>query len=239
MSKFFRKVASAFVVVDDQSQADAQASSDAAEGLENITSETSTLLAQLEGSPAGSGAAADPNAAPSADRMDMTAEDVFRQSDIDDSPNSALRLLKLVAGLSMFSRDQQLAMVRAMDVADDHWAEADVVQDARKRQAVLRRHLSRIAQERTVRTNDLSSEIKRAKTDGDAVLAEIDQRIAALQTRRQQEAATTAASVVALEQQQKELELQETKARQGIAQVIQALGGLLTFLGVPQGPEGS
>jgi chromosome segregation ATPase len=146
-------------------------------------------------------------------------------------------LVKLIAGLSMFPREQQLTMVRAMDVADDTWSEAAVVKDAQRRQGILRQHLSRVAAERAQRMQELERTIGATKQNGEAVLAELDKRIAELHARRDQEAATTAAEVAKIEQQQRELEAKETRSRQGAAQVIQALSGLLTFLGAPQAGE--
>jgi len=238
MSSFFRKVASAFVVIEDSgSPASEQSVPSPGGGLEEITHDTSALLAQLEGR-AGSPSGAPPDfSAGSSSAMDMTAEDVFRAQAIGDAPSSSLRLIKLVAGLSMFPREQQLAMVRAMDAADDSWAEPEVVKDAQMRQRALRDHLVRVAQERSARTQTLTQEIEQSKQSGQAVLAELDKRIAELYARREQEAAATATAISKLEQQQKELEAREARARQGVAQVIQALGGLLTFLGIPQGPD--
>jgi hypothetical protein len=236
MSKFFRKVASAFVVMDENAQQSGAAEGgDGAPsaGLDQITQETSSLLAQLEGQPG-----TEKTSAPyEGSLLDLTAEDVFRLSQVEDSPNSALRLVKLITGLSMFPREQQLTMVRAMDVADDTWSEAAVVQDAQKRQAILRKHLANVAAERAQRMDQLSATIAETKKNGDAVLAELDKRIGELYARREKEATATATEVAQLEQQQRELETAETRARQGTAQVIQALSGLLTFLGVPQNAE--
>ena len=234
MSKFLRKVASAFVVIDEDASATAEPASAEQEGLADMAKETSTLLAQLERRPSAEGIA---TAQPQGDLLDWTAEDVFRDSAIQDSPNSALRLIKLIAGLSMFPREQQLAMVRAMDQADDSWAEADVVQDARKRQGLLRAHLTKVAQYRAERSAEIATAIETTNQNGRAVLAELDQRIAALYARREQEAAETAAAISKFEQQQRELDAREARARQGTAQVIQALGGLLSFVGASQSPE--
>lgn len=239
---FFRKVASAFVVIDDPNSNNAQpapAEESESHGLDDITHEAGTLLAQLEGRPTQPGEPAGEGAGAASSTMGMTAEDVFRHAGVSDTPNSALRVLKLVAGLSMFPREQQVAMVRAMDAADDSWAEGEVIKDAKQRQSVLRDHLKSIANERAKQVQTIASEIQNARSGGEAILAELDKRIAELYARREQEAATTASEIAKLEQKQRELEAQEVRARQGIAQVIQALGGLLSFLGVPQGPEGS
>jgi len=237
MSKFLRKVASAFVVVDDDASTTAETAGTQQEGLADMAKDTSTLIAQLESRPQPE---ADASAAGTRDQtslLDWTAEDVFRDSALQDSPNSALRLIKLIAGLSMFPREQQLAMVRAMDQADDSWAEADVVQDARKRQALLRAHLARVAKVGEDRSKEIAAAVEMTNQNGRAVLAELDQRIAALYARREQEAAETATAVSKFQHQQQEIDARVARARQGTAQVIQALGGLLSFVGASQTPE--
>jgi hypothetical protein len=232
MSKFLRKVAGAFVVLDESPSTGAEPP--LPPGVEEITRETSSLLAQLEtrvpsSDPSAGGVVA--GSAVAGSLLDLTAEEVFRKQAIEDSPNSSLRLLKLIAGISMFPKEQQLAMVRAMDLADDTWTEAAVVADARRRQGILREHLNNVAAERTQRTTALDQDIAQTRQSGEAVLAELDQRIAVLNARREQEAQTTASAIAQLEQQKHELEQQERRSCQGTAQVIQALAGLLSFLG--------
>lgn len=235
MSKFLRKVASAFVVLDETPSEAAGDAAPSAGGIEEIAQDASALIAQLQ--PSGSETSAAPAPSGGSELLDLTAEDVFRTRNMSDSPNSALRLIKVVAGIAMFPRDQQLALVRAMDAADDTWSEAEVIDDARRRQEVLRAHLNEIARERAQRSAAVGREIARVKESGDAVLTELDRRISELHARREQEAQATAQQVAQLEQQQRDLEARELRARQGSAQVIQALAGLLMFLGVPQSAE--
>ena len=232
----FRKVARAFVVVDDQAPGE-EGSPEAAGGLEDITKDTSTLLAQLEASPGGGGQAADGGGGDDRSAADLTADDVFRLAGIQDDGNAAPRLVKLIAGLGMFPKEQQLTMVRAMDAADDSWSEDAVVADARKRVQVLRSHLDNLAQEREQWLASLMGEIQRTKEAGAAVTAELDRQIAELYQRREREAAETATAVARLEQQQSDVRQHEARARQGIATVIHSLSGLLTFLGAPQHPD--
>lgn len=242
---FFRKVASAFVVMDEGAvRKDESAPSEPPAGLDDMTKETSTLLAQLESSERADDAPAAAPLAPGAPTAEaeapltaLTAEDVFRREGLGDGPNSALRLLKLVAGLQMFPREQQLAMVRAMDAADDTWSEPEVITDAQHRQDALRAHLAELAAERRARSEAIAAEMEQTRRGGEAVLAEIDRRIAELSQRRQHETEATARALAALSQREQALAEQELRARQGVAQVIQALGGLLTFLGATHGPE--
>jgi hypothetical protein len=235
LSKFLRKVASAFVVLDETSSGSASEAAPTGGGIEEIAQDASALIAQL--SPSGAADAAAPAASGGSELLDLTAEDVFRARNMPDSANSALRLIKVIAGIAMFPKDQQLALVRAMDAADDTWSEAEVIDDARRRQEVLRAHLNEVARERAQRSAAVGREVQRVKESGDAVLVELDRRIAELHARREQEAQATAQAVSQLEQQQRELEARELRARQGSAQVIQALAGLLLFLGVPQAAE--
>jgi hypothetical protein len=234
MSKFFRKVASAFVVMDEPASETASNPPEGAAGIEEIAQDASALLAQLQ--PSGESGPRDA-AAPAGSLLDQTAEDVFRVQNVQDTANSALRLIKVIAGIAMFPKEQQLALVRAMDAADDSWSEAEVVADARRRQAILRGHLTELARERSTRSAALDQEITQVKQNGDAILSELDRRIAELHARREQEAQATTNAVAQLDQQQRELEARELRARQGSAQVIQALASLLMFLGVPQAAE--
>ncbi|HMI94406.1 MAG TPA: hypothetical protein VK509_23700 [Polyangiales bacterium] len=226
----FRKVARAFVVVDEEAPAEATTASDGG-GLDEITKDSSTLLAQLDG---GSTSRAEPSGGAERGAAELTADDVFRLAGVRDDPNSASRVIKLIAGLAMFPKEQQLTMVRAMDSADESWSEDSVVADARQRVQVLRAHLDNLAQEREQSLTTLTAEIRHSQEAGAAVAAELDRQIAELYARREREAADTATAVARLEQQQHDVRQQEARARQGIAAVIQSLSGLLTFLGAPQ-----
>ena len=80
----------------------------------------------------------------------------------------------------------------------------------------------------------MDEQIQQAKSGGDAVLAELDRQIAELYARREREAKETASALATLEAQKRGLAEGDARARQGISQVIQALVGLLAFLGVPE-----
>jgi hypothetical protein len=233
----FRKVARAFVVVDEEAAPEATAteppSSDApSPGLDDITRDSSTLLAQLDGGQAWNTAVTAGEAERAA--ADLTADDVFRLAGLKEDANASSRVVKLIAGLAMFPKEQQLTMVRAMDAADESWSEDAVVADARQRVQVLRSHLDNLAQERERSLAAIAAEVQRTQEGGAAVAAELDKQIAELHARRDREAADTATAVARLEQEQLNVRQHEARARQGIAAVIQSLSGLLTFLGAPQ-----
>ena len=148
-----------------------------------------------------------------------------------DGANAAPRLLKLVAGLSMFPREQQLTMVRAMDAADDTWTEDQVLADARTRLGALELHLQAIAAERDAVLGAIEAESNRTRQAGQAVLDEIDRQISSLQVRREQEAAATTTTLSGLETQKQDTLQRAERSREGISHVIQALLGLLAFFG--------
>jgi hypothetical protein len=162
----------------------------------------------------------------------MTAEDVFRAAGLGDGPNAAPRLLKLIAGLNMFPREQQLAMVHAMDAADESWSEQEVLADAQQRLRALELHLEALGAERQASLGAIEAEGQQTRQAGQAVLEEIDRQIAALYARRQQETTETATALATLETRQQETLRSEENARRGIQTVMQALGGLMAFFGV-------
>ena len=127
MAGFFKKVAGAFVYLDEGPEKPKISSPSGSP--DEVLRETDELIAQLGGprsnTPSTSSAAkatkTAETAGPASDQsfMTMTAEEVFAASDIPDGPNSAQRVLKIIAGLNMFPKEQQTIMVRAMDAADE------------------------------------------------------------------------------------------------------------------------
>lgn len=238
MSGFFKKMASAFVEVEEDPN-EARSGSDGGKSrgsLDEITQGTAELMAQLEGMRGPAAAQPAPVAvsvggAPpvSSSRLQMTADGVFIEAQIADGANSAQRILKLIGGLAMFSAEQQVVMIRAMDQADETWAEDLVMEDARNRQAALRRHVQSMEDERATGVAQLSAEIERAKTEGRAVVDEIDRQISELQQRREKAVVDTAGQVSDLQHRQQELESTAAAARRGITHVINALSQLITF----------
>ncbi len=232
MAGFFKKVAGAFVYLDDPTQ---KRAARGAEGLDEVARETGELIAQLGterlGTPSESSAT--DGTEPSA--MQMTASQVFSARGIADGPNSAQRVLKIIAGLAMFPREQQLIMVRAMDAADDTWSEQEVILDAQRRQAVLRDHLEAIEAEHATRIESIAARVTGAQTDGQQTLLDIDRRIVELQKMRQQASEATLSSLQQLELERGKAEESVQRSRYGINAVFNALMGLIVFF---RGGEG-
>ena len=126
MGGFFKKVAGAFVYLDEGGN---KADSDAAKA-QVADDETAELIRRAaQSAPAPQAQIDIPPAAKSgsSSAMAMDAEDVFASAGVTDGPNSSQRLLKIIAGLTMFPREQQILMVRAMDAADETWSEKEGV----------------------------------------------------------------------------------------------------------------
>ncbi|MEM9492192.1 MAG: hypothetical protein AAGC55_23800, partial [Myxococcota bacterium] len=177
--------------------------------------------------------------APSSSRMmDMTADEVFVAAGLVDGANSAQRVLKLLAGLTMFPREQQVVMIRAMDAADDTWSEPAVLEDARKRQLVLRQHLQALSDERAAQVAAVRGQIETTRSEGQAIVADIDRRIAELQQKREEALVTTTTAIDELEQQIRTLEGTADQSGQGITMVVDALSNLIAFFGNADGGSG-
>src|SRR5262249_38133530 len=143
---------------------------------------------------------------------------------------------RMIAGLSMFPPEQQVVMVRAMDQADDTWSEDQVLDDARRRQSVLRGHLQSVEEERAARIQALDAQIQSTQGQGRQLLEDLDRRIGELQIQREAAIADATAAVAQLEQQKKALEDQAEQSRRGITHVINALSGLMGFFGQRTAP---
>jgi hypothetical protein len=137
--------------------------------------------------------------------------------------------LKIIAGLSMFPREQQSVMVRAMDAADETWSEKEVLADARRRQSALRSHLQAIDNERREKLEAVAARVERAQADGKRRLDDIDGQISELQKLRQEAVSATASALAEFEMARKQSEEGAEKARRGITSDINALSDLITF----------
>jgi len=236
MGGFFKKVAGAFVYLEDEDGAKRAATVPAKTG--DATDEDAALIRRAarntpeahpakSATPAVSSMTAQP-ASPSP-ATGMSADEVCASAGIADGPNSSQRLLKIIAGLAMFPREQQVLMVRAMDAADDTWSEKEVLADARRRQSALRSHLQEIDSERSQKLQAVAARTDKAQADGKRRLDDIDGQISELQKLRQEVLAATTAALNEFESEKKQTEEAAEKARRGITTAINALSDLITF----------
>lgn len=171
------------------------------------------------------------SAAPKPPLFSMTASDVFLSAGIADSPSSAERMLKMLAGLAMFPREQQRYMIQAMDAADPTWTEQTVQSDAQARVQALQTHLQRIHQEKGEKQKALADQMGETQAKGNEILSEIDKQIAELQKMREEALKETTLELDRLTMEGRQLEEQARTAGGNISQVIENLSHLITFLG--------
>ncbi|WP_045119367.1 hypothetical protein [Haliangium ochraceum] len=257
---FLRKVAGAFVELEDQPGKGSSGSGGGGLDLATLDAETAALLAGLEdsgsaadaggeasspaatppppraagasaNSPASSSASDSGGAAGAGALRGMDADAVFAQAGIADSPNSAQRVLKIIAGLKMFPPEQQLTMLRAIDDADPSWSEDAVLEDARRRQLALREHLQAVADEVAAQVAGIRQQIASTQAESQSIIADIDERIATLQKQREEALVATTHSVDELQQHIRQAETESVAAQQRVSGEVDALGNLIVFFG--------
>jgi hypothetical protein len=251
MPGFFRKVAGAFIEIEREQEEPKGSEMESGGSLEAMNRDAAQLLAQLEGKGPGVppplaqsqySSFNSPSPEPTVSEystLEMNADQVFTAGGLLDGPNSAQRILKLIAGLSMFPAQQQVLMLRAMDAADDTWSEAEVLEDARRRQSVLRRHLQIMDNERNSRLTAINQRIEETRTEGQKLIQQIDEQLAQLQKERETAVIGVTNAVGDLEQEKKSLEATAENASRGITQVINSLSQLITFFSGTPGNSSS
>ena len=236
MGGFFKKVAGAFVYLD-ENDAGNKAESGPAMARREADEADELIRRTARATPETHAPKATPPPVPktpqpapaSSSAMSMNSDEVYASAGITDGPNSAQRLLKIIAGLSMFPREHQVLMVRAMDAADETWSEKDVLGDARRRQSVLRSHLQAIETERKQKLETVAARVEKAQTDGKRRLDDIDGQISELQKLRQEAVSATASAMAEFELERKQTEDSAEKARRVITTDINAFSDLITF----------
>lgn len=232
----FKKIASAFVEFQPGTGAGRGAAAEPVPTASDIEAE----LAALEGQPtmAGEvGAGPTPLAPPpdptipaeTAALLGMTAEQVFVEAGLIDSQTSAPRILKMLFGLAQFPAAQQLAMLRVMDSADDSWSEAEVTDDAQRRQQTLEAHVVRIEHTRKARMVALDQQAAQTQETRVATLAEVDRQIAELMKLREQAITECAQAAAGIDREKRELDQASEQARTRILGTAQQLGSLIAF----------
>lgn len=229
MAGFFRKVASAFVELPDAEPISPPGDHPEPDGFE--PSDVNDLITQLDAMKSSGGVQAAPPAAPpsSGDAPNPTIEAAFESAGLDDGPNSANRLLKMIAGLAMFPAEQQLAMVRAIDSADDSWSEQAVLVDARARLVTLRSHQEAIDREHAMRLAALAEREREVQTSGESTVAEVDAQIATLRELRQEALTETANALAGLDSERRTLDEALLRSKTSLADLSTRLSGLISF----------
>lgn len=132
---FFKKVAGAFVEIEETSPELDPVSTD------DLNAEAAALLAEIE---AGSTRSAEPPPPPPPPpggdaqlQLGLPFEEIYTRLGVLRSPYTAEMLLRVVEGLKALPPAQALAAVEAMDSADDRWSVTDVLADADRKVGAL------------------------------------------------------------------------------------------------------
>jgi len=123
-------------------------------------------------------------AAPARTALDWTLDEAFAGGGAEAGRNSALTVLKLLAGLQALPPEARLVAVRAMDSADDTWDEAHVTADARKRIAILQQFIGFIDKDVETRLGEIMATFEAAKAATEGRVAELDRQMAVLKAER-------------------------------------------------------
>ncbi len=125
---FWRKVAGAFVEMDDPAPGAPAPSSDA------DAAETAALVAQLDGS-------AKPAPPPPTIKIDIEEgqafSEIYNKAGVPVVHQTAEQLLTILDGLAAMPKEACRLAIKAMDDADDRWTIADVQTDAERKRQVL------------------------------------------------------------------------------------------------------
>lgn len=163
--------------------------------------------------------------------MDYTLDEVFVEGGAATGKNSAETAIKLREGLVAFPEAQQIAMIRAMDSADDSWDEATVVADAKRRVLISDEYLKMV-------DADESNRIAKINTDCDAEtqanqnrVADLDGQIAALKAEREQVIGQSAAARAAADGKIEAVKVRANGIKDAVATVAAKYKEVVKFFG--------
>jgi hypothetical protein len=116
--------------------------------------------------------------------MDYTLDEIFVEGGAATGKNSAETAIKLRDGLAAFPAPQQIAMLRAMDSADDSWNEASVVEDADARVKIALEYIKMVDADAADRIGKINAECDADVQATQNQVNELDKQIATLQAER-------------------------------------------------------
>jgi len=165
--------------------------------------------------------------------LDWTLELVFQKGGADMGRNSADTVLKLATSLAQFPEAQRLAMIRALDAADETWDEPHVLADAQRRVAILTKFRALIDGDVQERTNQINADFEGAKTTNDGQIADFDRQIALLQQQREALAHETTKAREAADGQITALRSRAEATYQTVQEALDRYAALIKFFGQP------
>jgi len=170
-------------------------------------------------------------AAPTRTALDWTLEEVFRGGKAEMGRNSADTVIKLRDGLKNLPSEQQLAMVRVMDSADDTWDEVHITTDAKNRVAILTRYLDFVSRDEQIQVTK-ATEASTALSEATAAeVTDLESQIKLLQLKRAAKIEIIDKARADADVQAQSVKARADKVRQTVAGAIERYKGLLTFFG--------
>lgn len=167
--------------------------------------------------------------APARTPLDWTLDEVYAAGGAEQGRNSADTPLKLQEGLAAFSQDQRVAMVRALDGADDAWDEATALADAKKRVQILEQYKTFIDKDVASQIEAANVDYRSTKSSNDARVAEIDAQIAGLMARRDAELAATGKAQQAANDTAKAVQVRAEGVKARVDAALARYRELITF----------
>lgn len=163
--------------------------------------------------------------------MDYTLDEVFAEGGAATGKNSAETAIKLREGLAAFPEPQQLAMLRAMDSADESWDEPTVVADAQRRVLIADEYIKMVdadASDRITKINAACGAETQANQDR---VADLDGQIAALKAEREKVIGQSAAARAAADGKIEAVKVRASGIKDATANVAAKYKQVLSFFG--------
>ena len=163
--------------------------------------------------------------------MDYSLDEVFLEGGAATDRNSAETVVKLREGLAAFPEAQQLAMVRAMDLADDSWNEATVLADANRRILITNEYLKLVDQDEGEQITRIQAETETATMANESHVADLDARIAALKAEREKVVQETSAAKATADGKVEAVKVRANGVRTAVRDVVAKYQNIIKFFG--------
>lgn len=165
--------------------------------------------ALLRGSPPADSAASplpSSSASVSADQDLILSEGVelqtiYAQAGVAPASFTIEKLAKLIDGLNQLDAATKKTAVAAMDAADDSWDIASVIADGKAKRTALTAYQDDVSSTERAINAEITRRLDANQADKAARLADIDQQVAALQSKREEAIAEAAHAAAALRAQ--------------------------------------
>lgn len=164
--------------------------------------------------------------------LDYTLDQVYASAKVQTGPNSADRIVTLIAKLGAIPENQRLVAVRAMDAADDSWAESDVLADAKLRIRALAQFSALVDKDVQTRQTQIGGEFASLKTELEGEVADIDRQIAALQAQRAETLARVDKAQQHTRESEAKVQAQGDQVKAAITSETEKYQKLITFFEV-------